>query len=299
MRLQVDFKKIFDELFDGVYVVDRKRVIHYWNRGAERLSGYSAEEVIGSSCRDNILVHVTESGDNMCLSNCPLQTAMARNIHQEGTAYMSHKEGHRVPVMISVTPLMNGTGEIIGAVEIFKDNTRGREIQERLREMEKMALIDSLTDLPNRRYLETQLESRLTEFERYGWSFGVIFMDIDNFKNVNDTYGHEFGDRTLKMITKSLSTATRSHDLIGRWGGEEFLAVVLNVTRQNLYQIGERYRIIVMNSSLEHNGREIGFTISGGGVLAEPGDTVETIIEKADQCMYQAKNTGRNRTVVS
>ena len=298
MLLGIDYKKILDELYDGVYVVDRNRVIHYWNRGAERLSGYDAKEVVGSSCQDNILVHVSELGQNLCLSDCPLQLAMARDSHQEEAVYLSHKAGHRVPVMVSVTPLKDETGEIIGAVEIFSDNSHSCKTQERLQELEQLALIDSLTDLPNRRYLEAQLESRLAEFERYKWPFGVLFMDIDHFKKVNDTYGHDFGDQTLKMIAKTLDSATRSHDLIGRWGGEEFLAIVLNVSPESLFQIGERYRHLVMNSSLDYEGREVSFTISGGGVVAEPGDSVERLIERADRYMYEAKNAGRNKMVV-
>ena len=298
MEFKIDFRKIFDNIFDGVYVVDRNRIIRYWNHAAERLTGYRAEEVIGSSCKDNILIHVSDTGKNLCTSNCPLKAAMAGKVHKEEAIYLSHKDGHRVPIMVRVTPLKNDRGELIGAVEIFNDNTRQSQAKKRLRELEKMALIDSLTDLPNRRHIEAQLESRMTEFHRYGWPFGVLFMDIDHFKQVNDTYGHDFGDRALKMISKTLNMATRSHDLVGRWGGEEFLAIIPNADREVIQKIGERYRVLVMNSHLDHDGRKISFTISGGGAISGPGDTAEKVVERADKNQYQAKNSGRNKMIV-
>ena len=209
MDLDSNFEMIVNDLFDGVYVVDLDRTIRYWNRGAERLTGYRGEEVMGKSCKDNILVHVTELGKSLCHTGCPLTATMADGRPREATVFMSHKDGHRIPIVVRVAPLRDAGGEIVGAVEIFNDSTREWRIEERSRELEKMALIDPLTVLPNRRYVETQLESRFSELQRYGWKFGVIFMDIDHFKAVNDTYGHEFGDQALKMIAKSLSLNSR------------------------------------------------------------------------------------------
>ena len=97
---------------------------------------------------------------------------------------------------------------------------------ERLAELERIAYIDSLTGLPNRRYAEITLHARMDELQRYGWLFGVIFIDIDNFKSVNDRYGHQCGDEVLKTVAKTLQNSVRSFDVISRWGGEEYLAVI-------------------------------------------------------------------------
>ncbi len=299
MDFKIDLKQIFNDLFDGVYVVDRHRIIRYWNRGAERLSGYRSEEVLGRSCQDNLLTHVSEAGENLCRSGCPLSAAMDDGRPREEMVFMSHRDGHRIPVLVKATPLRNDKGQIIGAVEIFSDNTREWRIEGKVRELEKMALVDSLTELPNRRYLETQLESKLSEFQRYDWPFGVLFMDIDRFKAVNDTYGHDFGDRTLKMIAKTLSLSTRPHDVVGRWGGEEFLAVIPHVDPEVLHKIGERYRLMVMNSCLYHHGDAICFTISGGGAVIGPQDTAEKLVKRADEGLYKAKDSGRNMMIVT
>jgi diguanylate cyclase (GGDEF)-like protein len=160
--------------------------------------------------------------------------------------------------------------------------------------MEQLALLDPLTALPNRRHLESHIYSRLEEFRRDGWAFGILFIDIDNFKMVNDRYGHETGDRVLKMVARTLNANSRYFDVVGRWGGEEFVGVIYNVDRKSLQEIAERWRLLVEQSVLTDLD-SLGVTISIGVSQVRSGDTIDSILHRADANLYKAKQSGKNR----
>jgi len=288
------YKSILDNLFEGVYFIDRERRISYWNKGAERITGYRSKEVVGSFCRDNILSHVDGQGVELCRELCPLARAMLEGTNQEAEVYLKHKDGHRVPVLVRGTPLRDSSGEIVGAVEVFSDISAKNRLTQRLEELSKMVLLDPLTGMGNRRFVEAGLNSRLNELQRYGWKFGLLFIDIDHFKKVNDSYGHGAGDLVLKMVAGTLVHNARSFDLIGRWGGEEFVAIITNVTGKELFRIAQKYRVLVEESNLLSGKDRISVTISVGAALARPDDSPETLVKRADQLMYQSKLSGRN-----
>ncbi|AMV73424.1 sensor domain-containing diguanylate cyclase [Desulfuromonas carbonis] len=292
------FRQLLDNLYDGVYFVDRDRIITYWNRGAERLSGYSADLVLGKSCRDNLLVHMDDNGKLLCLDGCPLAATMADGNERQAEVFMHHADGQRVPVLVRVSPIHDEAGAIVGAVEIFSDNSSQNAARQQIEELQELAFLDPLTALANRRFLEITLHSRLEEQRRYGWPFGVLFFDIDHFKSFNDSYGHETGDAVLKMTAKTLAGCARSFDVVGRWGGEEFVAVLANVDRTSLQRIAERYRSMIEQSGLPTAMEVLRVTVSVGAALAVPGDTVESVLERADALMYQSKQNGRNRVTL-
>jgi len=198
--MDIQYKDILDTLYDGVYVVDTDRRIIYWNRAAERLTGYAAADILGSRCADNILVHVDAQGRNLCTSECPLAASMKDGTQREAEVFLHHKNGARVPVRVRISPLRNSGGEIVGAVELFSNNSDVIAVQERLRELEYFALIDPLTRVANRRGIEMYLHQHLEEVKRSGLRAGLLFLDIDDFKAVNDTYGHDAGDAVLSMV---------------------------------------------------------------------------------------------------
>ena len=148
------FSVIVDNLYDGLYVVDRNRIITYWNKAAERISGFSADEVLGKSCSENILTHVDAEGNSLCMGMCPLAKGIADGKQREVELYMHHKDGHRIPVSCRFGVLTDEEGNITGAVELFADISSQKVRESRIQELEKIAMLDRLTQLPNRDYLE-------------------------------------------------------------------------------------------------------------------------------------------------
>ncbi len=292
------FRTIVENLCDGVYIVDLNRKITFWNKAAENISGYTAEEVVGRSCSDNLLTHVSEDGCNLCKGLCPLAFSMKDGLRREALVFLHHKEGYRVPVQVRVSPVFGPGGEVLGGVEIFTQANQAVATQEQVKELERMALIDTLTQIPNRNYLERELRMLIEERKRFKIEFGVLFVDIDRFKVFNDTWGHNVGDVVLKSVAKTITLAVRPFDLFGRWGGEEFLGIIRYADPAILKLVGERVRNLVESSYFEHEGIPLRVTISLGGSLIQDQDTPESIVGRADSFLYQSKNEGRNRVTV-
>jgi len=185
---------LLPNLFEGVYFVDNKREITSWNKGAEEITGFLANEVINKRCYDNILNHVDENGIALCFQGCPLQATMNDGILREKDVYLQHKNGYRIPVTVRVIPLYNDDNEITGAMEFFNKNRNDKILLNKIEKYRKESNEDQLTKLPNRRYTEAMVESKIREFRTINIPFGIAFLDIDDFKNVNDTFGHDIGD---------------------------------------------------------------------------------------------------------
>lgn len=293
------YRALLDNLYDGVYLLDSGRTITYWNRGAERITGFAASEVVGSGCRDGILRHTDGQGYSLCDGQCPVSFTLQDGRPREADVYLRHKDGHRVPVLVRVAPVRDAAGCITGAVEVFSDNSPKLAALQRIEELRELALLDPLTGAGNRRYTEMDINARLQETRRYGWSFGLLLVDIDHFKKVNDTYGHEAGDEVLRMVARTLLNSLRPFDFLGRWGGEEFVAVIVNVGADRLRSVAERARGLVAQSVLTKGSASINVTVSIGAAVARKDDTVGAIVARADRSMYASKEAGRNRVSVA
>ncbi len=287
------YRDILDNLSDGVYFTDLERRITYWNNGAEEISGYRRSDVLGKRCMDGILMHVNREGVLLCAGACPLAATMLDRKPRECEIFLHHKEGHRIPVRVRASAITDASGKVIGAVEIFSNNSDRESLAEQLASMQETALLDPLTQVGNRRFLEMHVRARLDELARNAWPFGILFFDIDRFKSVNDTYGHETGDRVIRMVARTLSANSRPMDKVGRWGGEDFLAVISNAGPDKLVNIGERLRVLVERSSVSEPAC-VSVTVSIGAAAARGADTVESLVARADTMLYRAKSEGRN-----
>ncbi len=293
------YHSILEQLDEGVYFVDTERRITFWNGGAERISGYAADTVVGTKCSDNLLMHVDESGTSLCLEGCPLAATMLDAQCRRAQVFLHHRQGHRVPVEVRATPLKDHHGNIIGGIETFTDNSTKIAAIEHIRELESVAFIDELTGIANRRYTQTTLEARFAESSRYDWDFGVIMADVDHFKNFNDQHGHDVGDKVLQMVARTFSANLRPFDLVGRWGGEEFVLILPNVSEQDLGKIGESMRALIENCSLTVGSKVLKVTISAGAAVVLPDDRPDGLMKRADELLYKSKEAGRNRVSVT
>lgn len=295
MRTDELSNTIIDCLFEGAYIVDLNRKILSWNKSAEHITGYSKADVIDKNCFNNILKHVDESGKALCFNGCPLYATMQDSQIREVSVFLQHKNGHRVPVIVKSIPLFNNVHELYGSLEIFTENKNDEHLKLIIEKFHKESNEDALTGIPNRRYAEAILESRFQERKAIDIEFGVLFIDIDHFKRINDTHGHENGDKILKIVVDTMKSTLRKSDFVGRWGGEEFIVIVTNVNSKNLISISEKIRKLVEASVLKTEDTEISATISIGATMANEDDTIQSCVKRSDDLMYKSKLNGRNK----
>ncbi len=289
------YRDLLENLADGIYFVDPERKITFWNRSAEELTGFTKEEVVGKYCYDNILNHVDLDGNQLCKTMCPLARTLQDGKSRRAGVFLQHKNGRRLPVSIRINPIKSGD-RIIGAVESFSDSSSQIASLQRVEDLEKETLTDQTTCIGNRRYAERTLTARLEETTRYNWSFGFLFIDADHFKQVNDQYGHTAGDMVLRNIAGILSQNLRSFDFIGRWGGEEFIILLINLNSEEaVTEIANRLRMLVEKSFFTYRENRFGVTVSIGATVSKPEDTIESLVHRGDQAMYMSKRNGRNR----
>lgn len=285
---------IINQLQDGIYFVDTKRKIQFWNRAAERITGYKAEEIIGKCCQDSGLNHIDGEGKMLCSLGCPLFSTLADGEHRQDQVFVRHRDGYRIPVRVNIFPIRHGE-EIVGAVEIFTKESPEIFEDELIKSLSDIAMHDGLTGLPNRRYLESFLSYRFEEYRGFGREFAVLFADIDDFSHVNNCYGHDTGDCVLKNIAQSLRHSVRRNDLVGRWGGEEFVGIYAISTPSEIQMLAEHFCSLVENTEVIKDGESIRVTISVGITIICADDTAQSVVERADQLMYQSKRSAKHK----
>lgn len=291
-------RDLLENTFEGIYMTDSERKIISWNKGAERITGYSAEDVVGHFCFHNILNHIDFSGNHLCFGGCPMHLTITDGSTREADVLLHHRSGHRVPVTVRTIPVRNEDGEIVGAVEFFIENRDTALMNRAIEEYRSIAMTDGLTEIANRRYIETFLEAKHREFTVFDVPVGILFIDIDDFKYVNDTYGHVVGDDVLKMVAHTLSESTRGTDLVGRYGGEEFVIILAGASEETLFNRAEHMRILIENSYIECDGNKISATISVGATIMLENETTTDFVKRADHLMYQSKRAGKNTVTI-
>lgn len=287
--------RIMDDLFEGLYMVDTDRRIVFWNRAAERITGFTSAEVTGSSCADSILNHVDSKGRSLCEASCPLAQTLSDGLHREADVFLHHRDGHGVPVSIRISPVTDASGKVVGSVELFSDTSRRSAIESRIRELEEMAFLDDLTRIANRNRLESEITERLSRTGAVGRGFGLLFMDIDDFKSFNDMFGHDTGDQVLKSLAGTLTVNARPSDFVGRWGGDEFVVIVDGCSPDSLAAVGNRLRMLIGASYVRAGELSLRITVSIGATVPRTGDTLESFIKRADGLLYESKRSGKDR----
>lgn len=261
----------------------------------EKITGIKSHEITGYPCEHRKFFYYDRSGGHPCTpEKCILVNAIKYGIAEEKDFYLHHKDGFQVPVSLRATPLRNAHNQVVGAVGMSCVNLYKMAGIRYATEQELMAYIDPVTRIGNRRYVEMNVQRRLEELCRYSWSFGILFIDLDHFKKINDLYGHDTGDEVLKSMSSVLQRNLRSYDGVGRWGGEEFIATVQGVKANMLSIVANRLRQTIERNKVIVGVHNIKCTISLGATLGKTTDTVDGLLTRADGLMYHSKKSGRN-----
>lgn len=169
------------------------------------------------------------------------------------------------------------------------------ELRRKVLESEMQALRDQLTGLPNRRAYDQHMEQEYARWRRFAEPLAILVWDIDNFKSINDTFGHKAGDKVLKVIGGVLKKNTRETDFIARYGGEEIVVVLVGAEQEAAQQVAEKMRVAVQKTAMHSAGDPVKVTVSGGLSMFKAGDTISEVFERADKALYEAKGSGKNR----
>jgi diguanylate cyclase (GGDEF)-like protein len=290
--------ELAERLFDGLVQIDLRGRISFWNQAAERITGYSANAIIGMPYQQQPARHVSEGGNDLPDALVPLLMTVKDGLAREALAYLNHADGYRLTTITRTAPLWDKKRRICGGLELFNDNKALIASFHAVQKTEETILFDPLTGIGNRAHIETKIRSAMEDFHAQRCPFGILFVDVDNFKDFNDQYGHMLGDKVLRMAANTLRQNLRMSDSCGRWGGEEFIALVYDLDSDGLAKVAEKLRHAVAHMKVREKDLELGVTISIGSTLVRPGDTFVSLVERADQLMYESKRHGRNRVTI-
>lgn len=291
VRLEASEKRIrafLDTTRDGVVVIDERGLILEFNAGAEHLFGYGADEVLGMPLnqlmpKEDAAVHdqyVAHSHGKQARIMSPARQVKGRR-----------KDGSEVQIEVTV-----GEACIAGArlhVGVIRDITERQAFEQKLMEL---ATRDSLTGALNRRAFTAEMDSALQLARRHGHPLSLLLMDADHFKKINDSYGHQVGDRVLVSLTALAQTCLRATDRFGRWGGEEFVALLAQTNASQAVEVAERLLAVVRGATLSSDtGVELSIRVSIGLATLSPEVLdAEEMIQHADEALYRAKAAGRD-----
>lgn len=267
---------------DMVRITDRDGKIIFVNDSIIQHSGYTQQEILGQTPR----IFKSDKHDHKFYRKMWSNILSGETF--KATFINKKKNGDIYYEQETITPIDNNNG-----TQYFV--ATGKDISERVKmehDLYEKATIDSLTGIINRQRFNELLQIELERYKRYRYDFAIIMLDIDYFKSVNDTYGHQIGDNTLKSISEVISYSIRKSDIFARWGGEEFIIIAPNLNKESAIKFSEKIKSNISSTTFEHVGK---LTVSMGITFPKQDDTKEELFKRVDNAMYLSKESGRNK----
>ena len=278
--------KAFDYLFDAVVVTDPQGIITDWNKGSENLYGYTKEEVIGQPVS---MLHVPEDTDRI---TSEVISAVEKYGKWTGEIRMLHKNGDIGWIESMCVPIFETNNKLTGALGV------NRDITDRINEIERLnnlAHFDQLTNIPNRYLLLDRLAHLVAQSKRNKSTFALLYIDLNNFKDINDSKGHAFGDQVLVETAIRLKQCIRESDTVARMGGDEFVLLFENISSKNDAAILVKTLVKSFRKDFNINDEKITIRCSiGVAIFPDDGNTTDTLLTAADIAMYKAKDEFRD-----
>ncbi len=293
MDIQEFARQLVDDTQEAAYFVDTNRTIRHWNIQAEKLTGFSAREVVGHSCSDNILVHVDDEGVYMCAQGCPLAETMRTGEEKDIEAYMHHRQGHRLPVTINATPVKSPEGDIVGCLETFSLKTA----QAKLAMMASVPIkyetdeedFSPVTPQRQKEYrgvldreeIEGDIQRNIDELHERNEEFGLIFAEVENAADIRHEHVAADVEKMCASVEKTIESNIGPNDLVGRWE-ENCFVIVLDIMDENqLESLSKKLKMLVATSFMLIDNSKVTVTIRTGSTLGRPNDTIESIVKRA------------------
>lgn len=288
IKKDIEIKKVNDMLDHFVVFskTDTKGRITYISSAFEELSGYSLDEIKGKTFK----IVNNKKSDRAIFKG--LWETITKKKTWTGELTNVAKDGSEYSIKSIITPDLNSSGELIGYIAYSSNITDIKKLEKMKDDYELLATTDSLTKIHNRYSLMKILSSEISRAKRYNTPLSVCMLDIDFFKKVNDTYGHDIGDVVLSTLSELIKNSLRDMDIVGRYGGEEFIILLPNTELMDANIYAERFRELVENHIFNTVGN---ITISMGLVQLENDENIDELFKRLDNLLYESKHNGRNR----
>ncbi len=295
---ELRYRSLVDTMPDAVFLTDLKLNIQFCNQQAARMFQYESEtELLGLNAV-NLLA--PESRAAMTQDAQWLLDTGKSGVEEY---WMVRKQGESFPGELKASLMRDATGNPQRIIAIARDISERKRLEQQsldlLAQVQNLARRDSLTSLYNYRYFYERAEAEFARARRYGHLLAIIMIDLDHFKQINDTYGHLIGDSVLRMMAEQMQANLRSVDVIGRVGGEEFLAILPEITLEEALSVAERLRLSIEQNPFSNGAGRIFVTASlGVAVITSGCSGLDVLIHQVDNALYLAKHKGRNRVEV-
>lgn len=276
---------------EGIQITDDHCEILRVNNAFTNITGYTADEVIGKNPR------LMSSGKNSAAFYAAMWESINSNGTWEGEIQNRRKNGEIFPAYLNITAVKDNIGSVTNYVSTLTDITMKSEAAEKIKQL---AFYDSLTDLPNRRLLTDRLHQAFSSSARSGRDGALLFIDLDNFKDINDTLGHDIGDLLLQQTAQRLVSCMRESDTVARMGGDEFVVMLEELSTKEIESATQAKTVAekilaALNQSYRLASHECHCTASiGAAIFSDHHQSREELLKRADIAMYQAKKSGRN-----
>jgi diguanylate cyclase (GGDEF)-like protein/PAS domain S-box-containing protein len=286
------FRSVVDAAYDAIITIDQQHNVTLFNRAAEDLFGYTQEEMIGQPLLQLLPERFRAQHDGY-VQQFARSPVKSRQMKERSRIFGLHRDGTLVPVEIAISKInVNGVIEFTAVIRDIADRIHLMDL------LQKQAATDELTGLPNRRAFTDVAENLFRKSD----NISLFILDIDRFKHVNDTWGHDVGDEVLKALAEAGRGNSRRMDVFARLGGEEFVAALPDANLEQAKAIAEKLRVTIELQNFEFqwkDGRAIPFTVSiGVATRHESEEPVGEVLKRADEALYVAKESGRNRVSV-
>lgn len=289
-------RQLLDAMNDAAVYVDFGGRILHWNRAAERMTGQNGSAIMHQVWTADVMGLRDELGQVLSDDQCPMNKVFSSRAHATRRLEVCHRDGRVFKVNLQCLPVMNNRSEFCGAIFLVRDASAQVSLEERVQSLHERATRDPLTGINNRAELDRRLSEFVPERLQSNLPGSLIICDIDHFKRINDTFGHQAGDEALIVFTSILQEHARESDMVARYGGEEFVVMCSDCDNATATARAEEIRRAVENRALP-SLRGSSLTASFGVTEVQAGDTDNSFLARADRALLLAKETGRNRVV--
>jgi diguanylate cyclase (GGDEF)-like protein/PAS domain S-box-containing protein len=292
------YQTVLDSLETGVYIVDRNRRIRFWNGGAEQITGYLRQDVVGRFLRDHLLTTIDEAKDLDSDTSDPINLVFRDGKSSIMDVSILHKNGYRVPVVLHTNPIRNSRGAVVGAAESFEKNRSASDWTRRQAGFADFGCLDAVTGVAAQSFMETQLRENLITFVEHSIPFGILMVQIDHMDQLRASRGPGVVPTILRIIAQSVENCLRPTDLVGCWGENQFIAILLECRETEVALVGERVRRMIGQSEIEWWGDRFSVTSPVGGAGCRAGDSAELLVARADASLKESVERGGNCVTV-